>query len=110
MALYGSDTKKAVALALSLDSPWDAVKKHGMSAFMADRPAADRLLRQLASQGVVVVPVGELERFAPSLGVSKGKNWLPAALEVNAHRGVEAQSYARSIADAIIIAEARSSA
>jgi len=107
-SVYDGVTQKAVKAALSVDDLWTAPKRHGLSAFGADRPAADRLLDALADQGVVLVPVGELERFAPSLGVGKGKNWLPAALDANAHELDAARDYAQSLAAAVASAETRS--
>jgi energy-coupling factor transporter ATP-binding protein EcfA2 len=104
---YDSATQKEVKASLSLDDPWSSPKRHGLSAFLGDRPAADRLFAGLAEQGVVVVPVGELERFAPSVGVAKGKNWLPAALAAGAHETDAAIKFARALADGVIAAEAR---
>lgn len=106
-ATYNSVSRKAVSLALSVDDPWESVKTYGLAAFHGDRPATDRLVTRLAAEGVVVVPVGRLERFAPSLGVAKGKNWLPAALDANAHLGDTAQSYALDLARAIAMVEAK---
>jgi len=106
-AAYDSESRRAVSAALSTDNPWQRAKDFGMSAFKADRSAADRLVAALLVQGVVLVPVGELEQFAPSLGVAKGRNWLPAALNARAHESEEAQSYGRAPADAVIAAELR---
>jgi hypothetical protein len=104
---YDSKSRKDVTAALALDNPWMALKKHGMSAFLADRPAADLLVSQLAAQGVVTVTVGELERFAPSLGVAKGRTWLPAALDAGAHVQPAAQSFIGVLVDAILSQEER---
>lgn len=104
---YGGDAQKEVKAALSVDDPWATVKRFGIAAFRADRSSAEGLLADLAEQGVVLVPVGELEGFAPSLGVKKGKNWLPAALEADMHEKKEAVDYAQALAASIVIAEAR---
>lgn len=106
-SMYDSATRDVITAALKVDSPWQELKKHGMGAFRSDRAAADRLVSQLADQGVVVVLVGELERFAPALGVAKGKSWLPAALAANAQSSVEAAGHAGRIADSILESEAR---
>jgi hypothetical protein len=104
-ALYSGSTRQAVARALAVDDPWAEVKRYGTDGFRADRPAADRLLAGLRLQGVVLVPVGELERFAPSLGVRKGPEWLPAALAANAHTAATASLFAHQLADAIVARE-----
>lgn len=99
---YGSEQRKAIQSVLSVDNPWAEVKRYGIAAFRADRPAADRLMVELRKQGVVLVSVGELENFAPSLGVRKGSNWLPAALEANAHMDSDACTLADAVIDAIL--------
>lgn len=94
-APYGAEVRDKVRAALrSTDSPWHAIKQYGEAAFTGEaRQASDRLLAQLERRGLVAVRVGELERFAPSLGVAKGKAWLPAALEADAHKEREAQAH-----------------
>jgi predicted ATPase len=109
-SIYDAETQRAVKVALSVDDPWSRPKQHGLSAFVGNRPAAERLLSGLAEQGVVLVPVGELERFAPALGVKKGKNWLPAALGAKAHESAAALEYVQSLAEAVLAAEARPTA
>jgi len=106
-APYDSKSRKDVASALAVESPWVALKKHGMSAFRSDRPAADRLVSALSTEGVVVVEAGELESFAPSLGVAKGRSWLPSALDAGAHRAPLAQSFVQGLVAAILNRESR---
>ena len=106
--MYDAEAKRAIDLVLAVDSPWSDVKRYGMRGFRADRPAADRLVAALDVEGVVLVRVGELESFAPSLGVAKGKAWLPAALEDGAHLGEEALKFTGFLAAAIMTAERRS--
>lgn len=77
----------------SKDSPWNRLKEFGELAFRQDPAAAQQLLATLASLGVVAVRVGELERFAPQLGVSKGAAWLPAAIQAGAHRSEAARAH-----------------
>jgi hypothetical protein len=108
--LYDSETKRIVDVALAVDNPWGPVKQFGMLAFRADRQGADRLVAALDAEGVVLVRVGELEGFAPSLGVAKGKAWLPAALEDAAFLTEEAVTFARLLAEAIVNAENRTGA
>jgi predicted ATPase len=106
-AVYSTATRQLVTSALSVDSPWKQVKRYGMAAFGADRQSADRLVGRLDAQGIVTVRVGELEGFAPALGVSKGKAWLPAALAEGAHLGENAGAFVILICRAILDAEKR---
>lgn len=91
-APYTAETKRAVLAELrAKDSPWRALKDYGVLAFKGQAAtAASRLLEGLDEVGIVLVRVGELEGFAPTLGVAKGKAWLPAALQAAAHTGAEA--------------------
>lgn len=104
-ATYTGATRQAVTRTLAVDDPWAEVKRYGMNGFHADRQAADRLVAALAAQGVVLVPVGELEGFAPSLGVRKGPDWLPAALAADAHKGADASAFAAQLSAAVITRE-----
>ncbi|MFC8978784.1 ATP-dependent endonuclease [Streptomyces sp. NPDC057411] len=85
---YGPDAKREVIAQLrSQDSPWLTLKRFGQAAFEGQAAVAGKkLLERLDSIGIVLVKVGELERFAPQLGVAKGPNWLSAALAAGAHR------------------------
>ena len=71
---------------LRADSGWDKAKRSGLGAVpQGDAWAAcERLLNQLSVIGLLVVPVGELERFAP--GVSgHGPSWVTEVLEQQLH-------------------------
>jgi hypothetical protein len=79
---YDAELQRKVRAQLrTADSPWNALKQHGLSAFQSGRArsAAERLLASLSALGVRPVPVGELERFAPTIEVAKGPRWLAAA-------------------------------
>ncbi len=93
--LYDAALSDSVLAALRMsESPWRALKDYGDRAFRGQSAsAAEGLLNALDEIGLVAVRVGELEGFAPTLGVAKGKGWLPAALEAGAHRDVQAQSH-----------------
>lgn len=66
-----------------------------MSAFSGQSAQrAEALVARLDSLGICCVRVGELEHFAPAIGVSKGPAWLPAALNAEAHRKQHAQDQA----------------
>lgn len=76
------------------ESPWQALKAYGDRAFRGEAAAAaNRLVNALDEIGLVLVRVGELENFAPGLGVSKGPRWLPAALQGGFHASPEAQAH-----------------
>lgn len=92
---YNKATKDRVAAALRVDNPWKALKLYGDRAFTADQDSAQSLIESLDKLGIVVVRIGELERFYPS--VTKGANWLPAALAAGAHTGNDAQDQVRRI-------------
>lgn len=75
-------------------SSWDVLKSFGKAAFkQAAGQAYGRLAPALRGIGLHLVEVGELEQFAPTLGVRKGREWLPAALAADAHRSGEAQTH-----------------
>jgi hypothetical protein len=85
-------------------SPWEALKESGVSAFKGEaRQAALRLLDGLEKIGIVAVRVGELECFGNTvdltiaLGVGKGREWLPAALEAGLHKHPEPQKHIQRV-------------
>ncbi|MBE1513724.1 ATP-dependent nuclease [Nesterenkonia halotolerans] len=79
---FSAEHKKTIsALSRTKDSPWSAVKEHGMSAFKGESyTAAQKLLALLDEAGVVLVREGELEGLAPEVTARKGLPWLQAAL------------------------------
>ncbi|MFE7948386.1 AAA family ATPase [Streptomyces sp. NPDC057426] len=81
----------------SKDSPWQSLKKFGVSAFRADRASGDALLSHLRRMGIVAVHVGELECFAPAVGVAKGPSWLPAAIQAKAHESDDARQHVAAL-------------
>ncbi|MCM1975320.1 AAA family ATPase [Streptomyces sp. G1] len=97
---FTAEVKKDFAAQIrSKESPWSALKDYGEIAFKGQAAqAASRLLEKLDAIGVVAVRVGELEGFAPTLGVAKGPAWLPAALEAGAHKDVAAQRHVAVLA------------
>lgn len=68
------------------ESGWDKAKRAGIAAVpQGDASSACmRLLANLATVGVLVVPVGELERFAPEVS-SHGPQWVSSVLERGLH-------------------------
>jgi hypothetical protein len=71
---------------LHADNGWDKAKRAGVHAItQGDASAAsNRLLKALAELGVLVVPVGELERFVQDVS-GHGPAWVTAVLENNLH-------------------------
>lgn len=69
-----------------VESGWSQIKRGGVSALPQGQAtvAANGLLASLASIGLLVVPVGELERWAPQIP-SHGPKWVSAALEAGVH-------------------------
>lgn len=87
-------------LARANESPWKALKMYGQAAWNgkpAAAVAAQNLLDKLDSLGIVPVRVGELERFAPTLVVRKGPEWVPAAISGGYHQRAEAQDHVRRL-------------
>ncbi|MFJ9834316.1 ATP-dependent nuclease [Streptomyces sp. NPDC101169] len=83
-------------------NPWSPLKDYGELAFRADPTASQSLLDKLASVGIVAVRVGELERFAPQLGVAKGPAWLPAAIAAGYHKGDAVRRHVASLVNAAV--------
>ncbi|WP_181034729.1 AAA family ATPase [Clavibacter michiganensis] len=100
-ATYTSDMRKNVASALSLDDPWQMVKAFGIDAFRAENQQAHELLDVLASKGIVLVKVGELEGFGRGVKAAKGSAWVPTALEQGAHRDRDAIEMASAIMSSV---------
>jgi ABC-type cobalamin/Fe3+-siderophores transport system ATPase subunit len=99
---YSSGVRERILTALrTKESPWQALKDYGDRAFKGESAkAAVELFEDLDKQGVVTVKYGELEGFAPAIGLAKGKAWLSAALDAGAHQQTEAQSHISRILSA----------
>lgn len=71
---------------IRVDSGWDLVKRSGMAAVPAGdaHSSASTLLESLASVGLLVVPVGEIERFVPAVS-GHGPSWVTQVLEQGLH-------------------------
>jgi energy-coupling factor transporter ATP-binding protein EcfA2 len=98
---WNKDMSKTLnGLSRAAPSAWEEVKKYGTDAFKGTAEAAlIRLLANLDKIGLVAINIGVLENFAKGYGleVSKGPNWLKAALEEDVHRGPKANAYAHRI-------------
>jgi hypothetical protein len=101
MALYEAVNRRKIKEALGLAvRPWDEAKNYGVDGLMracGDPAAVTRLLDSLAERRVVLVHAGQLESFGHSLGVKKGKDWLPAALRKNLQASHEVQAHVSRI-------------
>lgn len=73
--------------AIKVVDGWSKVKDAGVPAIPKGNAtkAAQELLSGLADLGLHVVPVGEVEGFAPAIG-SHGPAWTVAALEAGVHQ------------------------
>ncbi|KAB7744452.1 AAA family ATPase [Nostocoides sp. F2B08] len=88
---------------IKAENGWDKAKRAGIGAVPQGRAhqACQRVLEKLADLKLLVVPIGELERFAP--GVSgHGPAWVTAVLEERLHEtpGAEAQEFVAKIRNA----------
>lgn len=82
------------------ESPWKALKRYGEAAWNGDPAAATAamiLLEKLDALGIVAVRVGELEKFAPTLNVKKGPEWVPAAISAGYHQKEAAQDHLKRL-------------
>lgn len=102
-AVLDSDHKERIdRIMRASQSDWALVKVAGISVFRGNqREAADRLLKELASIGIVPIEVGSLESFAPTF--VKNRRWLPSALDAEAHRSVQARSLIERILEGRLI-------
>lgn len=103
--VYDGGTKSRVNEALGVDSPWQALKNYGMSAFQNERSRADSLIASLDHVGVVLVREGELEGLAPDVGVRKGPGWVPAAIDARAHEQDLACKHIRRLVKSALVQE-----
>lgn len=76
--------------ALKIENGWDRVKNTGIAGVPKGDPygAASRLLNGLADLGIFLVPIGEMEDFAPSIS-GHGPGWLAGVLEGGVHESSE---------------------
>lgn len=96
---WTEEMKKLVRPAMrTSQSEFQKLKRFGMATFSGQAAVhASHLVERLDALGICCVREGELERLAPTVGVSKSAAWLPAALSMEAQRGEEAKKQARLI-------------
>jgi ABC-type cobalamin/Fe3+-siderophores transport system ATPase subunit len=96
LARYDTASRRRVKEALGVARrPWDEAKNYGVKVLervSGDPGAVSRLVSGLAERQVVIVYEGQLESFGYSLGVPKGRGWLPAALAVGLQTSSEVQA------------------
>lgn len=74
---------------------WQNLKHYGMRAFREELASANNLIEYLERFGIVVVKVGELERFLTTVTVGKSDPaWLSIAFAQGAHTSVDAVDHA----------------
>lgn len=97
--LTPGDLKK-LSLLLKHESGWQALKRSGSSAVpQGDATAAYyEINAYLETLGILVVPVGELERFEPDIP-NHGPAWVTAVFERGRHKSpsTSSQSFAKAI-------------
>lgn len=85
------DKKEAGTLRgiIKIESGWDKIKRGGISAVPGGDAyaAAESLLKALEAVGILVVPVGELERFVPSVS-GHGPPWVTEVHNSKLHADV----------------------
>ncbi|WP_105973244.1 ATP-dependent nuclease [Streptomyces geranii] len=94
---YSAEHKKFVEEELYVDSVWREVKKYGIKGFPGEaRTAAIGFIEKASRVGLVPVHAGELESLS-DVAVSKGPEWLPAALVARSHESADVQTHVRNI-------------
>lgn len=92
----------ALRTLLKAESGWDKAKRSGAQAVPQGDAyeACQRLLAGLRDAGLCVVPVGELERFAPAVP-GHGPSWVSAVLEQKLHEapGRDALDFVKGLRD-----------
>ena len=80
--IFPSVSREKILEVLRRSSPWHQAKSVGKPYVPSGGPtqACDRLLTDLRSAGVIVVPVGEVEGFAKSIG-GHGPAWVNEVLK-----------------------------
>lgn len=80
------DDSNKIASIVKVASGWEQLKRGGISAVPQGQGsmAINTVWRKLASLGVFLVPVGELERWIPEIS-GKSSSWVSSVLESNQH-------------------------
>lgn len=92
--------QEAFRAVLHGDTGWDRTRRSGVAglAHGALVTQTKMLMQRLAELGLFVVPVGELEGWAPEIG-GHGPNWLGSAVQYGVHRrNVDLIAFVREVA------------
>lgn len=91
---------ESIRALIKAESGWDKAKRAGLQAVPQGNAsqACERLLAGLQQTGLCVVPVGELERFAPNVA-GHGPSWVSTVLEQKIHEspGHDALEFVKAI-------------
>lgn len=89
-ALFPQEARASIQALFKRSSPWAIAKESGRAYVPSGQPtqAFDRLIQALRGIGVHIVEVGELERFAPSVG-NHGPRWVNEALKKDLRADLE---------------------
>lgn len=84
--------------AVKVEDGWTQLKRAGTGGVPQGAPSAacEELLSELAAVGLFVVPVGELERWVPTLG-GHGPAWVSEALEAGRQADEEPRLFIRGV-------------
>ena len=78
---FTSQNENEIRIAMRSTSPWRAAKRTGITHLRGNSLSeARQLIEQLATYGLHVLKIGEIERFVPTIGLH-GPAWSAAALE-----------------------------
>lgn len=92
---------------LKAETGWDRAKRAGLGGVPQGDPseAASTLIADLISEDILLVPVGELERFVPTMG-GHGPTWVNSVLSARLHEspGREARDFMECIEQRAILA------
>lgn len=91
--VLGPSDIEALRSILKVETGWDKVKRAGLSA-VPQGPAygaAEQLINELKNEGLLVVPVGELERFVPAVP-GHGPAWVNDVLAGGHHATPSAEA------------------
>jgi hypothetical protein len=96
------DAAEALRSVVRAEGGWRAVKRGGVHALPQGdaSSAAKHLISQLHEVGLHVVPVGELERWAPDIP-DHGPAWCTNALTHGRQRDAESREFVRDLARSI---------
>jgi len=99
---FPKEARRNIETILRRSNPWSHAKSVGKPFIPSGEPtkACNRLLQSFEQKGLFVVPVGELEGFARSVG-GHGPKWVNSVLKKNLEKDQELKA-ARSFVDQVL--------